>query len=121
VNAPFFTVCELLDDDTPGVIDYGGSASELAAARVGIRACNAERKSMCVVNDAGVIVQRIRFRPSAGAALVEDAPVLEPNRKSASRVGLLEAADLAREWAGAGYTVTISPSAGDVFNVIGRK
>lgn len=110
--------------DCPGAIDFGGSASESAAARIALRAANREQRDTCVVRSTdGEIVQRIRWK---GLAVVEqEAAPEEPDRKYLSHVGLLEALDAARVWLDDGFTVTISPTYRSelafTFNVVGRK
>ena len=111
------------DDGTPEIaIDFGGSVSESATARLAVRLANRERRNTCVVErnsttGAERVVQRIRFAglavPDPDPVLRETLPKLKGDRHYLSLVPLpLDAAilEFMAEKLANGYSVNISPS-----------
>lgn len=122
----YFYAAVLLPDGTPSNVDFGGSYSETVAARVALRVSNQLQRDTCVVEqyrDTTTVRQVVRWKGLAVAEPVVSEPVSDDNRKTLSRVGLVDALYAARSWCEAGFTVTISPAVGgeNSFNVIARK
>lgn len=121
------------DNGEPTNIDVGGAGSENMAAKVGIRAANAYRQNVAIVEKDSVngkqrICQVIRYIDGMVIVPREPDPPVQIGKTERFYVSMCKLSDPAlwgfvHRYAENGYTVTLSPSLLDssLFNAVAVK